>query len=193
MINSSKRRPSTTLAVKLTEKGDELLLDFANCLAESKAFNKFQDKWGERTGLPWTGDEPDFFEEQMKVRRIWEGKELNNESQLVKEALGLQEGRLNLPSTAGFAVEWEAGALHLVMRDLNDGVWLALLQNSRRLAICQNTEGGCPTPYFLRRRRGQRFCCDACALPSQQAFKREWWRREGEKWRRRTRRAKKST
>jgi hypothetical protein len=50
-----------------------------------------------------------------------------------------------------------------------------------RARYCTNPS--CPAPYFFARRRGQRYCSDACAVPGQREFKRRWWDEHGDKWR----------
>jgi hypothetical protein len=47
--------------------------------------------------------------------------------------------------------------------------------NATKLLHCLNP--GCPAPYFLRSRKGQRYCSEACAIPSRKASKRLWWAR----------------
>lgn len=55
------------------------------------------------------------------------------------------------------------------------------LRSGDRAHYCGNPD--CPAPHFLAKRRSQRFCSDACALPAQREFKRQWWREHGEEWR----------
>jgi hypothetical protein len=66
-------------------------------------------------------------------------------------------------------------------------VLLLLVKYSDLIRYC--ADPGCPTPFFIARRRSQRFCSDGCARPAQQKAKRDWWARNGKKWRR-SRRAK---
>jgi hypothetical protein len=60
-----------------------------------------------------------------------------------------------------------------------------LLIHLMRLAdhtrYCANEE--CPAPYFLARRRNQRYCSAECAKPAQRENKRQWWRKNGNRWR----------
>jgi hypothetical protein len=46
-----------------------------------------------------------------------------------------------------------------------------------RLRICGNEE--CPAPYFIARRRSQKYCSDDCSAPSQRELKRRWWDEHG--------------
>ena len=56
-----------------------------------------------------------------------------------------------------------------------------LLQNARTAIFCANSE--CPAPFFFANRKSQKYCSDGCAQPAQRKFKRDWWARNGEKWR----------
>lgn len=46
-------------------------------------------------------------------------------------------------------------------------------RNLHRALHCPGTE--CPAPYFFRKKKGQRYCSDACAVPAMLAGKRRWW------------------
>ncbi len=60
-------------------------------------------------------------------------------------------------------------------------VLLRALHIADRLRVCPN--GGCPAPYFIAKRRSQKYCSEACALPAQREFKRAWWTEHGAQWR----------
>lgn len=51
-------------------------------------------------------------------------------------------------------------------------------KSADRARHCGNPD--CPAPYFFAKRRSQKYCSDACALPSQREFKRRWWAEHGE-------------
>src|SRR5262249_11162200 len=46
---------------------------------------------------------------------------------------------------------------------------------------CANPD--CAAPYFIAKKKGQKYCSEACALPAQREFKRQWWAEYGEAWR----------
>src|ERR1700687_3352426 len=49
------------------------------------------------------------------------------------------------------------------------------------MAVCGNPE--CPSPYFLKARKTQRFCDrPACSAYGQREHKRKWWSEHGEEW-----------
>lgn len=49
------------------------------------------------------------------------------------------------------------------------------------MRLCPNPT--CPAPYFIAKRRSQKYCSDACSLPAQREFKKAWWREHGSDWR----------
>jgi hypothetical protein len=52
---------------------------------------------------------------------------------------------------------------------------------AEKMRYCANPE--CPAPYFLAKRRSQKYCTQECALPAQREFKKAWWAEHGENWR----------
>lgn len=46
---------------------------------------------------------------------------------------------------------------------------------------CENSD--CPAPYFIAKRRTQKFCSEVCAAPAQREYKNAWWREHGKEWR----------
>jgi len=56
-----------------------------------------------------------------------------------------------------------------------------LLKLADLARYCANPE--CPAPYFLAKRRSQKYCSDGCSKPAQKEFKRRWWDEHGESWR----------
>jgi hypothetical protein len=59
--------------------------------------------------------------------------------------------------------------------------FLHLRRASSRVRYCSNPD--CLTPYFFAKRRNQKYCSDACAIPAQREAKRQWWAENGEEWR----------
>jgi len=172
-----------TLAIRYTEAGADLLLDFVNTRSEREAFDRFNERWYEKTSHVWVGEIENFVATQQRVREIWEGKKHGDEASIIKWALVRRPEYEDSSWYSFIEVGWEEGTLKVRPRDLNDFIWLLLLQYSSQLAICANREGGCVTPYFIRKRPGYKYCSDVCAKPAQQAFKRQWWNEHGEEWR----------
>jgi hypothetical protein len=50
---------------------------------------------------------------------------------------------------------------------------LACVQYSGRLKVCANKH--CPVPYFISKRKDQKYCSDECAAPAKREAKRRWW------------------
>jgi hypothetical protein len=55
-----------------------------------------------------------------------------------------------------------------------------LFKRASKTRCCQNRE--CHSPYFWASRRSQKYCSDVCALPAQRSYKRLWWQKNGEEW-----------
>lgn len=62
-----------------------------------------------------------------------------------------------------------------------DKAVLHLLKSASRLRCCRNPE--CAAPYFFARRRSQKYCSEDCTLPFQRDYKRRWWHKNGDQWR----------
>lgn len=45
---------------------------------------------------------------------------------------------------------------------------------AKRMRHCLNPE--CPAPYFLAKKKGQKYCTAKCSAPMQRQQKRDWWR-----------------
>jgi hypothetical protein len=56
-----------------------------------------------------------------------------------------------------------------------------LLRNANSAVFC--ADPSCSTPFFFASRKNQKYCTLECARTAQRAFKREWWAKNGEKWR----------
>ena len=50
---------------------------------------------------------------------------------------------------------------------------------AERLCYCENSS--CPAPYFVARRRDQKYCSADCAGPAKRAAKLKWWRKNRDK------------
>jgi hypothetical protein len=58
---------------------------------------------------------------------------------------------------------------------------LQLLKSAGKLRHCHNPS--CAAPYFVARRRSQKYCCADCTMPGQRELKRHWWQKNGNEWR----------
>ena len=161
---------------------------------------RFQAKWAmfpyEDPGLGgkqalkhfWTWD-PLFI--QQHLREVWSG-EVSGHKGAALVAFFLRLGERSEHRFTGeptlqappIAVSWDTAEIVLIPSSPEEGLWLSLLHNSRRLAVCENPE--CPAPYFLRYRH-DRFCSKSCARFAQREYKRRWWAKHGKAWRARRR------
>ena len=172
------KRRERTLAIHLGRKSGRLLVAFVNTRPDAKSLDQFEGRWGR-----WTGGQQGFLWSQSIVRAIWEGKKKGIEGLQIANSIGLFPERDEDPIKPPIAVDWNAGCLTLAPRNLEDVVWLALLQHSQQLAVCANHKNECPSPYFLRWRPNHRFCSAECAQSAQQEYKRKWWKDHGPEWR----------
>jgi hypothetical protein len=182
------------LRIKFGKRADGMLLDFVNTIADPGGFARFKAKW-ERYELRWDGGADGFRTSQSIVRKTWDGTKNGVEGIQVAASLGLlgSDGEDEVPPPP-IRVDWKESSLYVAPRNLRDLVWLALLQHSQRLGVCENHLKGesCPSPYFLKYRPAARFCSDACAVTAQRESKRRWWKEHGQEWLEK-RRGKKST
>jgi hypothetical protein len=59
-------------------------------------------------------------------------------------------------------------------------IWL--LKSADKTRCCPHPD--CPSPYFLAKRRNQRYCSEVCAQRGERELKQKWWQEHGEQWRR---------
>ena len=173
------KRQLHLMPIKFSRRvGAEMLRTFANLEPSEEQVDAFTERWS-YGAWPWIGGIEVFRETQRLVREIWRGKQEGSEGQIVRMGLASARGE-NFPQLP-IDVAWDEGGLVLRTRDLNDMVWLTLLQNGRRLAVCQNPE--CKAPFFIRYKRDQKYCSVACGMPARLESNRLWWARHGREWR----------
>jgi hypothetical protein len=173
-------RPRPVLAVKFNKRAERMLVEFTNIGLKPPADAEFLKKWSGIFELK--GDLNGLRETQRIVRSYWQGMKKGIEAFQIAVSLGLeqpsyaQEGEAIIKPP--FAVDVDTGALLLAPHDLEQLVWLTLLQHSRRLGICENAKPDANTrshPYFIKHRLEQKFCSDSCAAPSKREAKKRWW------------------
>jgi len=144
-----------------------MLVDFAN-LTDAE-FNCFRRRWSDYTmpkdnGLLltyrnqlrqfWTGSP----ESQFAVK-IWMDDARQGQGYGPLLPLRPHEGRV------GVFIDYSIFPLALAM---------GATELAAKMAVCGNPE--CGYPYFLKGRKGQRFCdCLSCLAYGQRAHKRAWW------------------
>jgi hypothetical protein len=63
-------------------------------------------------------------------------------------------------------------------------IFIALMAATRladRFRYCENPN--CPAPYFIAKRRTEKYCAEVCANVAQRKQKKAWWSEHGEEWR----------
>jgi hypothetical protein len=188
MMNSRKEKCGSTLAPPgrmMKKRAMRLLVEFANLrLDQLGQIHSFMDRW-ER----WFVWDPAQMQDDM--RDIWGGK-LTGKHAAERVVWWLRLGDRQPWEWAKLhpedyldgppiLVDWDTGQIVPMPQTLDEHLWTALLQNSKKLAFCKNRD--CTHPFFLRYRPGQRFCSEKCALPAQRDFKRRWWNEYGKQWR----------
>ncbi len=122
--------------------------------------------------------EPRFYESsaalskaQGLLRRAWAG-DSTALKEIEKQAAGALEVR---PSP-------EARGAELVAKKLWSLICILFLRDhgAGRIGVCANP--GCPAPYFLKRRRTQKFCdAGSCTAYASRQYALKWWRDKGER------------
>jgi hypothetical protein len=179
--------------------------EFANLSEHPKAMARFEKKFGHF--LPWAGlpttitltdaaisNTMDFGEGSSidkgegasyevsvghplkalrnEVRAIWRADELETKEWLI---FCLRGGDPTL--TLSFLSRLSP---HMMPKPFQTAV-LHLLKSASKLRCCHNPD--CAAPYFLARRRSQKYCSVDCNLPAQREYKRRWWHKNGDEWR----------
>ena len=112
------------------------------------------------------------------LRRIWRADEYAND--YVK--LLLYSSEIS-PHRVEF--NWKRGEIVYQPLDNFERAVYALFRNSGLAKVCENPD--CPAPYFIAKRRSQRYCGEDCASVYQRLWKRKWWKKGGVVWRRKQR------
>lgn len=82
---------------------------------------------------------------------------------------------LHLEKGRGWIVRWRPDQKGVMARrsTLPAVLIFGCLTYANHLIFCRNQE--CPAPYFLAKRRDQKYCSDICATPAKRASKLRWW------------------
>jgi hypothetical protein len=204
-VNSSNSGTAKTLAEPELIRG---LVELANLRDDPAAFERFCTRC---PGLAYvSGELPDphpivhttlptkfwlVWERREKLRALWEG-ELHYLREFLLPADPPEELRvtgtyidrnsadiqIGLEWDAPIDLDWAKGSVVYVPRTEFQRAVYALLRKSSLAKMCGNPD--CPDPYFVAKRAGQRYCRDKCAELFQKEWKREWWAKHGNAWRR---------
>lgn len=140
----------------------EMHEQFANLPDQPEAFQLFIKRWGALMGPERLPHELEL-EVRNKLRAAWRG----------------QENLFSKPERAmPTSLTVEKDLLKIQPHDLADTLRLLFLRDhwAGKTAICANAD--CLTPYFIKRRRNQKYCeAGACTEQAQREQKRLWWAR----------------
>ena len=151
-------------------KAGTLIQEFVNWPSNPTSWLKFVRKYGPiwedaEQGAEFRSDIAKFSEAQDTFRRLWRDKKRS----------GWQVG-------GQVAVSHLQGKATVRVSNLHWFLFLDVVTlDPRRLKVCKCPE--CPAPYFVASHLGQRFCSTDCSDWSQKQLKKDWWRKNGEKWR----------
>jgi hypothetical protein len=213
VTRGSKRRSDETplrLKRRLTAEEEsawalrraEMLLDLANLPDES--CERFRQRYeirpsaapdtksGQRTVLctGWfelPSDNAALLSYRDELRKLWAARASRNavdEAAVLSGWMSQAHREAARGSTQLLVIGAFAGGLYGV--GFNDFIFpLSLAHGATelewRMGVCGNPD--CPDPYFLKGRKGQRFCDrKACASYGQREHKRKWWNEHRARW-----------
>ena len=139
----------------------------ANLRDDPEAFQAFKARWGDLGKEEKRGGHSAVLEFRDALRELWRRSRL----QKTLEIGVLTDAHFSFHRGQGYVQVQPIDFLHgtvmlLLLRDLSRG----------RTAICANPQ--CVSPYFVKRRRTQKYCmAGPCTEHSQREHKREWWRK----------------
>jgi hypothetical protein len=144
-------------------------------LADPKAMEAFVRRYGvlcgrvDETSGRFDEDAATFAEAQDTLRRAWMGD---------REAMRGIEAQIQDALEANPSVR--AGGIELATENLWSLICMLFLLDHAggKTAVCANPD--CPAPYFLRKRKDQKFCeMGQCTAHAQRQYALKWWRKEG--------------
>jgi hypothetical protein len=168
-----------TVAILDNPRGPELRRDAAGNmlpeLVELKAMEAFARKHGvlcgqvDETTRRFDEDAATFTDAQDSLRKAWAGD---------GEAVNEVEAQAQVALKARPSVR--ARSVELIMDDLWSLICLLFLMDhaAGKTGVCGNPE--CPAPYFLRKRKDQKYCeRGKCSAYAQRRYALGWWERKG--------------
>lgn len=159
---------------------DTMIQDFANWPADIRAIVKFTKRYGPLTrnsvsGEPFRFHVDDWKEEQAGFQFHWKGSVKFQETPGQHVSTSVVPVQHELLVYQNHRLEYQAASL-LRLLELN----LSFCP-PERIRCCRRPD--CPTPYFIAHHLRQRFCSDVCARWGQSMWKRDWWEKHGNQWR----------
>ena len=174
------------------------LAEFANIRGDAKSWTQFTRRWPDffpesEYSRVAKGEKPSILEYPLWLNQIWIGGEsepylpilLGIQYALEPAEEGTPEdswivGLATIP--AHFYVDWEEGVFRYEGGcDFQRALYLLFL-DSWRARVCKKCDA-----KFIAARAAQKFCSTDCSEAMQREFRRRWWAKHGEAWRRKRR------
>jgi len=161
--------------------------EFANWANDAEGVLRFTRRYGALNAPLVSGAEYSFLigewqREQLRIRSAWDMTQyifkefrLHRHGDPQQEVVRVEEGEEFVR---------RSGTLEYKTRSLYRLIWMQLVSfPQERLLICCRPD--CSTRYFIATHLRQKYCSDLCAHWAQRGWKREWWKKHGDDWRRR--------
>jgi len=180
-----KRKAKRSREVSKTYEPDQLLVDLANM--QDAGVGHFRKKWD----IAYSSyRNPELLKRRDELRYLWQltvgfkVQETDYTGGLYGHWNAYGAGPLDEKficeywigvEPSGWEVRWtdEKKDIRPRLVSLPTALAWASVVCADRLAFCMNTK--CPAPYFLFKRRDQKYCSDICATPAKRAAKLRWW------------------
>jgi hypothetical protein len=164
---------------------------FANVQDDRAAGWAFYDRWGLIAESPITSEQLESFyratsfpcpvidlERRDALRAAWRGED--------RSESGLGEDYIERCAGQWMKFSWvfKAGNAELVPEDLWSAICVLFLRDraAGKTAVCENPD--CPAPYFIRKRKTQKFCeAGPCVGYGARQRANKWWKAHGTEWR----------
>jgi hypothetical protein len=165
----SSRPTKDTILVQLCldrdAAGEQPHVAYANLRDDKKAYVQFVHRWGRPVGakVPMRGRVEKYHWPNDDLKRAWNG-----------DKASLDRLPKQLHATFGVA----GRQIELVRSNLVSAIVLLFLRDhaAGKTAVCANPD--CPNPYFIRKRKSQKYCeAGPCVEQAQREQKRKWWNR----------------
>ncbi len=163
-----------------------LCSEFANWPNDAEGVLRFTRRYGALKAPLISGEKysftlDDWRKDHLRIRSIWDMDQyifkkfgLHRDGDPQQEVVRAEEGE-------EFVRRF--GRLEYKTQSLYRLIWMQLVSIPReRLLRC--CRPNCVTPYFVASHLRQKYCSDLCAHSAQRVWKREWWKKHGDDWRR---------